>query len=274
MASICLAICGITTRINLINRNRFYIAIKKRYRNFLDPANSRIPDINLFIKTIENGRTAPNAIPSVELSNKTLLIKGNGFTCNISHKNRTWTGTGTTEENIYQIDTLLRLLYSHFLIKNEGFLIHACGINHKNKGYLFAGKSGSGKSTLAKKSPVLNVLSDELVGLRLAGKRPLLMGTPFWGEFRKGGQPVSCVLNGIYFLNKNTFLKLTPLPPPLAMKKLLKLILFFNKGSDSIANIQRMLNSAGKYLSKQKTYQINLAKKTPYKTIIKMILNN
>ena len=178
------------------------------------------------------------------------------------------------EKNIYQFDTLLRLLYSHFLIKDGGFLIHACGINHKNNGYLFAGKSGSGKTTLARKSPFLNVLSDELVGLRLTGGKPLLMGTPFCGEFRKGGQPVSCVLNGIYFLNKDASPKLIPLPPSLALKKLFKLMLFFDKGSDSVINTQKLLRLAGRYLLNKKTYQINLAKKTSYKTILKMISHN
>ncbi len=274
MASIWLAICGITTRVNLICGNGFHIDIKKRYHNFLRPANNRRPDINLSLKTINNGHNAPDALPSVDLTNKTLRIRGRGFACNIFRKSGAWTGTGAIEENIYQFDTLLRLLHSHFMLNDGGFLIHACGINQKNKGYLFAGKSGSGKTTLARKSPFLNVLSDELVGLRLTRNKPILMGTPFWGEFREGGQPASCALNGIYFLNKASATKLIPLPPTLALKKLFKLILFFDKGSNSIINIQRLLDSAGKYLLNKRAYQINLTKNTLYKTILKIVSNN
>jgi len=274
MASICLAICGITTRINIKNNNKLYTDTVKRYRKFLAPIKNCRPDIKLSLKIINNNRSIGNGIPSVKLINETVCIKGSGFACDISRKDKIWAGHGIIEENIYQFDTLLRLLHSHFMLKDGGFLIHACGINHKNNGYLFAGKSGSGKTTLARKSPFLNVLSDELVGLRLTGSKPALMGTPFWGEFQKGGQPVSCALNGIYFLNKAATAKLTPLPPSLALKKLFKLILFFDKGSDSIINTQRLLNSAGGYLLNKRAYQINLAKNTSYKTILRMVSHN
>ena len=274
MASIWLAICGITTRVNLSSGNRFHIDIKKRYHNFLQPANNRLPDIDLSIKTINNDRNTPDAMPSIELTNKTLRIRGNGFACDISRKSNIWKGSGTIEANIYQFDTLLRLLHSHFMLKDGGFLIHACGIKHRNKGYLFAGRSGSGKSTLAKKAPYHDVLSDELVGLRLSNRKPVLMGTPFWGEFQKGGQPASCTLKGIYFLNKNTHPKLIPLPPASAMKKLLKLILFFEHGDCSDITAQKILDSAGRYLLGQSVYQINLAKNTPYKTILKITSRN
>ncbi|MBI5779765.1 MAG: hypothetical protein HZA49_09980 [Planctomycetes bacterium] len=274
MASICLAICGITTKVNLVSGNGFHIAVKKRYRNFLHPTNNRRPDINLYIKTISNHLPIPDTRPSIDLTNKTLRIKGGGFTCAISRKNGLWEGNGVMEENIYQLDTLLRLLYSHFLIKDNGFLIHACGINHENSGYLFAGRSGTGKTTLAKKAPYHNVLSDELVGLRFSGRNPILMGTPFWGEFQRGGQPISCALKGIYFLNKNTRPKLIPLSPSSAMKKLLKLVLFFGIGSRSDITAQQILNSAARYLLCKPTYQINMAKNTHYKTIIRIISHN
>jgi hypothetical protein len=274
MASIDLVICGITTRINIINNYKLYTDTQKRYHNFLSPVNKCRPDIKLSLKIINNTRGIDNGLPSVKLTDGTVRIKGNGFACNISRKNKIWTGTGIIEENIYQLDTLLRLLHSHFMLKDGGFLIHACGINHRNKGYLFAGRSGSGKTTLAKKSPFLNVLSDELVGLRLTGSKPVLMGTPFWGEFQKGGQPISCALNGIYFLKKAPFAKLIPLPSSLALKKLFKLILFFDEGPDSIINTQRLLNSAGGYLLNKRAYQINLAKNTSYKTILRMVSHN
>ncbi|MEW6027512.1 MAG: hypothetical protein AB1599_09500 [Planctomycetota bacterium] len=272
MASICLGICGITTRINLINAVGFHLDIRKRYRNFLKPGH-RLLDIDLSIRITDNIGDAETP-PSVSMANKTIRIRGSRITCNI-HRNRgRWKGSGSIEENIYQFDTLLRLLYSHIMLKDNGFLIHACGIRNNNDGYLFAGRSGSGKTTLARKTPYQDVLSDELVGLRLSDSNPVLMGTPFWGEFQKGGQPVSCALKGIYFLSKGIRPKLIPLPPVLALKKLLKLVLFFGKGVHSATATQKMLHSAAGYLLGKGAKQINLAKNTPYKTVLRMISHN
>ncbi|MFH1231914.1 MAG: hypothetical protein V1709_10515, partial [Planctomycetota bacterium] len=283
MTFIHLNICGITSEIKLSGTNNCYNEIRKRYQKFLCSSNKHRPNLRISLKTIRLHRNnLPDEVPLINECNNTLRIKGRGFDCRISDKNGYWNGNGIVDDNIYQFDSLLRLLWSQILLLNDGFLIHSFGANFNNKGYLFPGPSGSGKTTLAKKAPYSDVLSDEVVGMRIIKGQPYLMGTPFWGEFQKGGQPVCCPLCGIYFLKKNKPVGLKPLITTLVTKKLLKLVLFFGNQSVSggsnksmvINSVQKLLNVIDRYLTKIPAYQINLAKNTRYETIMKMITRN
>jgi hypothetical protein len=280
MTSIRLDICGITAEIKLISSNNCYNKIKNRYHKFLGYQNKHKPNIIMALKSIRlSHNNLLNKATLINEYDKTLIMKGGGFYCRLSNRNGCWEGGGIINENIFQFDSLLRLIWSQILLLSDGFLIHAFGTYFNTKGYLFPGASGSGKTTMAKKSPYSSVLSDEVVGVRIIKGKPYIMGTPFWGEFQEGGQPVHYPLCGIYFLKKNKTVELEPLIKPLAMKRILKLILFFGRQSGyhevdkSIvtSGIQKLLNIINQYLTKIPTYQISLAKNTRYETIMRII---
>jgi hypothetical protein len=67
-------------------------------------------------------------------------------------------------------------------------LIHGCGLRHAEVGFVFPGPSGAGKTTLARKAPDADdVLSDELCVVRRGEDGWRVYGTPFWGDFARGG---------------------------------------------------------------------------------------
>ena len=67
-------------------------------------------------------------------------------------------------------------------------LVHSCGLRHAEIGVVFPGHSGAGKTTLARKAPDADdVLSDELVVIRRGDDGWRVHGTPFWGDFARGG---------------------------------------------------------------------------------------
>jgi len=80
--------------------------------------------------------------------------------------------------------------------------VHACGIVHGGKGFLFAGESGAGKSTLAgwwNGETNTEILSDDRIIVRKQGGKFWMYGTPWHGDARIGS-PRRIRLNRIFFL--------------------------------------------------------------------------
>lgn len=103
-------------------------------------------------------------------------------------------------QNVYELDSLLRILLSQVLVEQSGFLSHAATVEHDGRAYIFMGRSGAGKSTVASLSPAQNVFTDEISLVRCRGEEWRAHGTPFWGEFRADGKNRSAPLAGIYAL--------------------------------------------------------------------------
>ncbi len=67
--------------------------------------------------------------------------------------------------------------------EQDALLLHAAGVVLDGKGYAFFGRSGIGKTTVAGLvADRGEVLSDELVVVRLGAGGPELVSTPFWGH--------------------------------------------------------------------------------------------
>lgn len=100
----------------------------------------------------------------------------------------------------YPLNQILMII---LLSRAKGTLLHACGVDDGNSGYLFLGNSGHGKSTIAKiwfenKSTVLN---DDRIIVREKDGVIWMYGTPWHGDFRElslKGMPIS----KIFFLRK------------------------------------------------------------------------
>ena len=73
----------------------------------------------------------------------------------------------------------------NLLCRDQGILLHACGIADSGEGILFCGMSGGGKSTLAniwKDEKGAIVLSDDRIIVRSIGGHLIASGTPWHGE--------------------------------------------------------------------------------------------
>ena len=102
-------------------------------------------------------------------------------------------------------ENFLRVLYAWECIEQRAILMHAAGIIRNGSGYVFYGHSGSGKTTTTMLSPGVQILSDDLVVLRIIDERVVVQGVPFRGAMRTVPRPDgSAPLVGIFSLNKAT----------------------------------------------------------------------
>lgn len=93
-----------------------------------------------------------------------------------------------------------QFLIINLLSQNNGFLLHASGVDWKGKGICFAGPSGAGKSTLLNlfKDEIKRecLLNDDRLALRSYGNSWRVFGTPWYGESRVsscGGAKLSAI---------------------------------------------------------------------------------
>ncbi len=153
--------------------------------------------------------------------------------------------------NEYCFDSFLRIFYSFMLLERKGFLIHASAIIQDNGGYAFFGESGSGKTTIARLSKPESVLTDELAIITQNSGDQRVYGTPFWGEFEKGGRNTGIRLRGLYHLKKDTRNYLVQLRVPEAMRAMMGCIFFFGKdkeGAECILDLcYRLVSSVPVY---------------------------
>jgi hypothetical protein len=140
-----------------------------------------------------------------------------------------WTGAGRCELNPFALDSLLRVLWSVFLPRAGGALVHACGLRHAEVGVVFPGQSGAGKTTLARKAPDADdVLSDEMVALCPTDEGWRVYGTPFWGDFARGGISMrSWPLRALGFLSQRDSVEMAPITSSEATLRLLSCFVCF-----------------------------------------------
>jgi hypothetical protein len=150
-----------------------------------------------------------------------------------------WSGEASCQMNPFAFDSLLRVLWATFLPSFGGALFHSCAFRTEGgTGLIFPGESGAGKSTLARKVPEPErILTDELVAV---SRGPLgewrISGTPFWGEFQRGGGSVrSWPLGLISFLEQAHHLNARPISAAEAAFRLLACLLCFRADADTAA---------------------------------------
>jgi hypothetical protein len=149
-----------------------------------------------------------------------------------------WSGAATCQMNPFAFDSMLRVLWAIFLPRAGGALFHACALRIDEVGVLFAGQSGAGKSTLAAKMPEPErVLTDELVAVsRGEMGRWRVSGTPFWGDFKRGGGSIrSWPLRAISFLEQSDQVETRLVTPAEAALRLLGCFLCFQTDADTAA---------------------------------------
>lgn len=140
-------------------------------------------------------------------------------------------GRAVISPRAQSFDSFLRTLCSALLNESGGALVHACGLAAAGRAHVFIGRSGAGKSTLARLSAAAGteVVSDEIVPLRLERGRFFVYGSPFWGEMRSSGRPMRLPLAGIYSLRKGRRNSLRPGLPAGFIPLFLRCCLNFSK---------------------------------------------
>lgn len=167
----------------------------------------------------------------------------------------------TGVKNEYGLDSLLRVLLSHVLLRRRGFLLHAATMVSKGRAYVFMGRSGAGKSTVASLSPAGSVLTDEVSLIRFVHGAWRAFGTPFWGEFRAAGQNISVPLAGIFSLVQAAENLRTPLFPKPALTALLANTLFFSSVRE---DREKLLGIQSELLSTVPIYRFEFRKEITF----------
>lgn len=84
------------------------------------------------------------------------------------------------------LSSLLRIVFSQAMLREEGIGIHASAVAHKGKAYLFLGKSGTGKSTHARlwlqHIPGTELINDDNPAIRIKEGTAYAYGTPWSGK--------------------------------------------------------------------------------------------
>jgi hypothetical protein len=148
-----------------------------------------------------------------------------------------WTGSGRCEMNPYALDCVLRVVWSTLLPRQDALLVHSCGLRHAEIGVVFPGESGLGKTTLARKAPDADdVLSDEMIAVCRTDEGWRIHGTPFWGDFARGGISMrSWPLRALAFLAQRDSVVMSPVTSSEATLRLLGCMLSFETDKAAIS---------------------------------------
>ncbi len=179
-------------------------------------------------------------------------------------------GTGRCEMSPFAVDCILRVIFSTLLPRAGGMLIHACGLRHAAVGVIFPGQSGAGKSTLARKAPeVDDVLSDEIVAVRRMDDGWRVFGTPFWGDFARGGISMrSWPLRTVAFLTQTSEVAMTPITSSDATLRLLGCFLSFSTDPEVV---QRSLAIAIQLCAEVRSVEAGLTRAAPTPAVFRKL---
>lgn len=179
-------------------------------------------------------------------------------------------GDGQCEMSPFAVDTVLRVIFATLLPRAGGMLIHACGLRHEAVGVIFPGQSGAGKTTLARKAPDADdVLSDEMVAVRRLDDGWRVFGTPFWGDFARGGISMrSWPLRTVAFLTQTREVGMTPITSSDATLRLLGCFLSF---ATDRASIERCLAVAVELCAEVRSVQAGLTRAAPTPAVFRKL---
>ncbi len=179
-------------------------------------------------------------------------------------------GAGRCEMSPFAVDCILRVIFSTLLPRAGGMLIHACGLRHAAVGVIFPGQSGAGKSTLARKAPeVDDVLSDEIVAVRRMDDGWRVFGTPFWGDFARGGISMrSWPLRTVAFLTQTDEVAMTPITSSDATLRLLGCFLAFSTERELV---ERSLAVAIQLCAEVRSVEAGLTRAAPTPAVFRRL---
>ena len=182
-----------------------------------------------------------------------------------------WSGTGRCEMNPFALDSLLRVMWSIFLPQVGGALLHSCGLRHHDLAVVCPAVSETGKTTLARKmEDPDDVLSDELVAVYPdATGAWRAAGTPFWGDFQRGGISIrSWPLRCLAFLKQAEPAAVSPLTSSEATQRLLECFLCFQTDDETV---RRNLAIAVRLCDEMRAVEAQTMRGTPMPEILRKL---
>jgi hypothetical protein len=132
----------------------------------------------------------------------------------------------------YPLDGLI--LY-YLTIMNGDIMIHASGVNHAGKGYLFSGVSGRGKTTIAKlwDNAGGKVIHDDRLIIRRTGDKYVMHNTPVYLNDTPTGSP----LTRIFLIEHGTENTMIPVTGATAVSLMLANCIQHNWNPEIIARL-------------------------------------
>jgi len=215
---------------------RFVAMLRNRYANFRsEPADaSRRLDVTI----------VPPAPLTVEVDLEVRrdadewVMKRGDFTARWNPRSRR--GSVTQSANPYSIDSALRIIHSLELANTDGFLLHSASAIRNGRAFLFSGVSGAGKTTITRMAPADAIrLTDEISYVRRSDGTYRAFGTPFSGELATPGDNAVAPIAALYFLLRGSANGITPIAPEIAVRRLLRNILFFAHDEELVAQVFR-----------------------------------
>lgn len=198
--------------------------LRRRYANFLCPADDAYGVLDVTI-TPPPARADDIDVAVTRTGAQWRLRRGD-FTATWNPATRR--GTLTQSANPYSTDSVIRIVHSLELPATDGFLLHAASTIRGGRAFLLAGVSGSGKTTIARLAPPSAIhLTDEISYVERVDGRYTAFGTPFTGEFGTAGANAAAPIAALYFLTQGPEHRIKPLAPAVALRKLMRNILFF-----------------------------------------------
>ena len=105
-----------------------------------------------------------------------------------------------TIQPLDEVEYFLRLVYAYLAFETDGCMLHAAGVMHNRKVYVFFGHSGAGKTTVARLSAGRQILNDDLLILRPANGTWYAWSTPFTNPTQTAPEAGQAPVAGIYKL--------------------------------------------------------------------------
>jgi hypothetical protein len=243
-----LSIGGLVGRLSLGSAPALFVGqLRQRYQAFCLPPSPAVEQVFHLKIRFKTSRLSPDRWRKATA--RPLLVTAGAaevdidrwdFTARLERQGASpgiFEGEATCELNPFAFDSLMRVLWSVFLPRAGGALFHACGLRHGEVGLLAPGPSGAGKTTLARKMPDPDhVLSDEVVAVHPGPDGHWrVSGSPFWGEFARGGISLrSLPLAGVAFLEQTALARAEKVSLADAVLRALGCIICFERDPDTV----------------------------------------
>lgn len=200
----------------------FVNTVEQRYGNYLS---SKIPELELQIDLSSPG-ISPDQDVQLTKDGEAWVLRRGDFVARWNPVSGR--GQVRQDRSPYALDSVLRILHSLMLASRGGFLLHAASGVYDGRAYLFSGVSGAGKTTVSRLAPPgVILLTDEISYIRRERSGYVACGTPFSGELAKPGENCVAPVAGLFFLNKGPENRMEEMPASVAVRRLMRNILFF-----------------------------------------------
>lgn len=208
--------------------------LRRRYGAYINAAAS--PEFALRVQLTAPGMSDPDADAEVWVENREWRIRRGDFRAQWNPAERQ--GQVFQSANPYAIDSVLRIVHTLMLAPQGGFLLHASSAVRNGRAFLFSGVSEAGKTTMARLAPSdVTLLTDEASYVRKVNGKYFAYGTPFAGELAEPGKNVSAPIAALYLLNKAPENRIDAMEPAVAVRRLLRNILFFARQTEMVRHV-------------------------------------